>query len=178
MLNARYKAGLLAAVVVLLVFSGAVRAAEPEAKGDRSKEPVRITSDRMEATGDSNLVVFKGNVKVIEEFTLYSDELQIRYGEGRDIDTITALGSVRIVQGQRKATSEKAVYDRTARVLVLTGSPTVTQCGDRVSGNKITLYIDEDRAQVEGGGDGRVRAVIMPEGGCPENAPQPDSGDE
>lgn len=156
----------LAAFVILPgAFSAASAADEP-----LSMQSVTVTSDTMEAVTGENRVIFTGNVVAVEDFTLCSDRLQIMYGKDRDVERIEADGNVRVFKDDKSSTSGRVVYDRAARILVLTGKPEVRQCTNTVKGDKITLYLDRDDALVESGqsgeGGGRVRAVIMPDKGC------------
>ena len=170
-------ASFIIALAALCVFSAAPAHAAAQAPsapaatpGKAAKHvprrPVTVTSDTMEAVTGENLVVFSGNVVAVEDFTLCSDKLTVRYGQDRDVSSIEAAGNVRIFDGDKTSTAGKAVYDRTARTLVLTGSPQVKQCTDVVRGDKITVYLDKDNAVVESNQGGRVRAVIMPDKGC------------
>lgn len=145
-------------------------AAEDPAGDEAPKKPVTIVSDTMEASSGDRLVIFRGDVVAEEDFLLCSDELRIVYGEGNEVQDITATGRVRIFYEDRVAECGVAVYDRNERKLVLTEDPVVKQCGDMVRGDRITFYLDDERALVESGGQGRVRALIMPEGKCPETA--------
>src|SRR3990170_4757040 len=56
---------------------------------------------------------------------------------------------------------EKAVYNRETRLVVLTGNPQVEQDCDVVKGDRITIFLDEDKSLIEGG-DNRVKAVVYP----------------
>jgi len=132
------------------------------------RKPINVTSDKMEADKGASVVVFKGNVVAVEDFTLCSDELYVYYDEKQEIKDIVADGNVRIYEQGKTATAGKAVYDRKNRFIVLTEDPRVVQCTDTVKGDRITVFIDEDRAMVESGGGGRVRALIMPEKKCAE----------
>ncbi|MFQ5329405.1 MAG: lipopolysaccharide transport periplasmic protein LptA [Thermodesulfobacteriota bacterium] len=131
--------------------------------GDK-KASTRITADRMDAVRGDNMVIFTGSVVVSQkDFTLHSNKLTAYYTPGgREIREIVAVGEVRIIQPDREATSGKAVYMRGERVLILTENPVVKQGNDRVSGVKITFYLDEDRSIVEGDEQKRVNAVFHP----------------
>lgn len=171
---------MLAATLILsavIGFSGPACSEEGKT-GDRvSSTPVRISSDTMEALSAERLVVFKGDVVVREEFLLCSDELYITYGEGNEVSDIVARGNVRIFHEDRTATGGEATYDRKGKTLVLTGNPVVEQCTDMVSGDKITVYLDTDRALVESESGGRVQAVIMPQKrDCTQSSKKPPSG--
>ncbi|MBW7956777.1 MAG: lipopolysaccharide transport periplasmic protein LptA [Deltaproteobacteria bacterium] len=163
----KFRTGLLMAAALLMQASVSV-AAQKKAEG-APRSPVTVTSDTMEARSGEGRVVFKGNVVAVEDFTLCSDELHVTYGDGSDIKSIEASGNVRIFQDRKSSTSAHAVYDRRERIIVLTGEPHLRQCSDSVRGEKITVYLDQENALVEGGNGGRVRAVIMPNKDCPEN---------
>ncbi|MEQ1793579.1 MAG: LptA/OstA family protein [Nitrospira sp.] len=70
---------------------------------------------------------------------------------GRSVKQIEATGHVRIEKETGNATSNKAVFDNSRRVVTLTGDPVAWEKGTRVSGEKIIIYLDEDRSVVEGG---------------------------
>ena len=127
-------------------------------------ESTTITADRMDAVRGENRVTFYGSVAVSQkEFSLKSEKVTVFYtAGGGEVSTIVAEGKVHIVQPEREATSEKAVYKRGERLLVLTGNPVVRQGKDRVGGVKITFHLDEDKSIVEGGEGRRVKAVIHP----------------
>ncbi len=143
---------------------GAIEAGASVSKGARKADrPVVVTSDSMEADRADNRVLFRGNVVAEEDFTLCGDEVLMSYGQDKDVREITASGNVRIFMADKSSTSGRAVYDRKARTIVLTESPSLVQCGNTMRGDNITYYIDEDRALDESGGDKRVRAVILPD---------------
>ncbi len=142
---------------------------EPEHGKEAVRKPITVTSDSMEAYNKKNLVIFKGNVEAIEDFTLCSDELDVHYDDARQVNDIEARGNVRIFQDDRTATSREAVFSNKERTIVLTGDPQVKQCKDTVKGDKITIYVDQKNALVEKGSGGQVQAVIMPDKkDCPE----------
>ncbi len=60
------------------------------------------------------------------------------------------------------AMGTKAVFSGKGQSITLTGNPVVRQGNSEVSGNRITFFIEEDRAVVEGGNE-RVKATIFPE---------------
>lgn len=79
----------------------------------------------------------------------------------RSICLMEATGHVVIEKDEGRATSNKAVYFVDDQKIVLTGDPVACQRGTRVSGDKITMFLDEDRSEVEGGS----QVMINPEGG-------------
>lgn len=131
----------------------------------RGDQPISINSDRLEADDATRRVRFIGQVSVRQgEFTLYAREVTIVYAEGRrEIDQVEAVGDVRILQGSRVATGERAVlYNREGRI-VLTGAARVHQGQDFIQGDEITVFLNEDRSVVSGQQGSRVNAVIHPQ---------------
>lgn len=153
--------GLWLIVVAMSYQLSAISYAAPpsSALSATESQPITITSNNMEARKKENLVIFKGDVKAEQkDYTLYSKELYVYYADGKEIKEMIATGDVRIVQLNKTATGEKAVYTRENRAVVLTGNPQVEQDCDVVKGDKITIYLDDNKSLVEG----RVRAVVNP----------------
>ncbi len=80
----------------------------------------------------------------------------------RSVSLIEATGRVKIMKEDGQATCRKAVYHGDEDKIVLTGDPVAWQKGTRVTGQKITMYLGEDRSVVEGGS----QVMIAPEGGA------------
>ena len=69
---------------------------------------------------------------------------------------------MRIDQGTRWAVGGRAVFDQTQRTLVLTENPVLHDGPNEVAGDRVVVFLDEDRSVVEGGRK-RVKAVLYPE---------------
>ena len=69
----------------------------------------------------------------------------------RSVSMIEATGSVVIEKDDGRATCRKAVYYESEEKIVLTGDPVAWQKGTRVSGERMTMYLADDRSVVEGG---------------------------
>ncbi len=165
-----------AAAVLVLVFAAPALSAEapaPPVSDDEgtpaSGGPVTVTSESMEVTGGGSIITFTGDVMARDDFLLCSDFLEIdKSGGGGDVSEIKATGRVRFVMEGKSGKSDRAVYNRAERTIILTGSAEVGQCSDRITGDSITFYLDEGRSVVEG--ENRVHAVINPDadGECVE----------
>jgi lipopolysaccharide export system protein LptA len=92
---------------------------------------------------------------------------------------IVAAGNVRIDQGPRWAVGGRAVFDQTQRTLVLTENPVLHDGPNQIAGDRVVVFLDEDRSVVEGGRQ-RVKAVLYPDqepgGGKPAVAKSPGTG--
>ncbi len=135
--------------------------------------PIHITSDKMEALNQSKTIIFTGHVVATKKnFILHSDRLEVFYNKSRVkghgaetkrvIKKIIALGHVRISKGKRIGIGQKAVYDKAAEKITIIGAAQVWEGPNRVRGDRITLFLNEDRTVVEGSGKIKVHAVVYP----------------
>ena len=158
----------ISVVLILLAVGGSLRHPAAEERDKRgfgfelkeSSQPIRIKSDGLEWDYKGHVVNFKGNVIANQEdITLYSDRLVMYYDEAtNEVTQIVAEGAVRIVQLDRRAAGEKAVFDNAEKKIVLTGRPVVKQGNNVVIGEKITIFIDRDWVEVD-----RADVTIAPE---------------
>ena len=153
-------------LLLCLLLTGPVSAADLLGSGASSDQPIDIRSDRLEANDAKKQMRFIGNVVAKQgDLTIYAQEITLYYSEGGgDIDRVEALRDVRIVQGEKVATGQKGVFHNREAKIVLTGSPRVNQGQDFISGEQITVFINEERSEVLGQEGGRVNAVFHPKG--------------
>lgn len=129
-----------------------------------SRAPIDIVSDTVEANQKENTVVFKGNVVAKQEdITLHANMVVIRYeAETKRLKDITAIGNVKIVQLDRRATGQKATFQQEENKVVLDGDAVVREGENEIRGERVIFYVDEERSIVEGGKGGRVNTRITP----------------
>lgn len=130
--------------------------------GDRG--PVHIDADAMEFDYKTKVLTYRGSVTVTQaDMTLRSDTLRVNL----DMDhpdkprEVIAEGKVRIDKGARRATGGRAVFDNAARTVTLSDQAHLQDGPNEVAGERVVVYLDEQRSVVEGGQD-RVRAVLYP----------------
>jgi lipopolysaccharide export system protein LptA len=142
--------------------------------------PIHITSDKMEVDQKQGTILFEGHVVAQQEnLTITGKKLMVvavkdkakgsktdadRSGMIDRVDHIEVDGEVKITQGDKVASCDKATYYRQAQKIVLSGNPQVSQGKDVLRGRLITLYIQEERSVVEGGAQAPVQATIYPDG--------------
>jgi len=129
-----------------------------------SRSPIDITSDTVEADQKTNTVIFKGNVVAKQEdTTLYANTLTITYDQNtKKLKEIVAVGNVKVVQLDRRATGQKATFDQDKNKAVLDGEAVVREGTNVIRGERIIFYVDEERSVVEGGKGSRVSTSITP----------------
>jgi outer membrane protein assembly factor BamD len=128
------------------------------------RKPVEISSDTMEGLENQRYMVFKGNVVVKQEdLFLLCDELTVFLEEGEDeIKKAIAKGGVKILQGDRVATSKEAIFDNAQGEIVLKGDVVVFSGSDRLRGEEVTYYLDEERVTVKGQKEKRANIIFIP----------------
>ncbi len=147
----------------------------PEKKRKSTKvtdKKLNVTSDKMVAQKNSSMVEFIGNVKATRgDAIIFADSIKVFINSDKtknqgpnDLKKIIATGNVEYTAGDRKAFADKAVYTTKDEILILTGKTAKLISGtSHVTGKKITLFRNEDKAIVESDGKTRVRAVFNPE---------------
>lgn len=156
---------------------GGVSDKQPEKQTVKSKEkdkgglgfidknkPIDIVSDTMEGFDKEKMVVFRGSVVAKQDdLYIFTDVIETYMNEeSNEISKAYAKGSVKIVKQDRTATAKEAFFDNTKGEIILTGDVVVFQGQDKVTGNVVTYYVNEDKVVVEGETEKRARAVLTP----------------
>ena len=168
---------ILCAFYLLSLLFPAVILSETALKAGDTPEsgPIVINSNTLEMNNELKVVTFKGDVNAKKDnFVINCDNMLVYYesspaasGQGDEdktkIDKIVASGNVIINRAKGgKATAEKAVYHQKDEKMVLMGNPTVEQGNDLVKGDRITIFLNEDRSIVESSEDSKVSVTISP----------------
>ena len=142
----------------------AVFAADTKTELDRN-QPIEITAQQLEVLQQQRQSIFTGDVVAKQgDMTLYADKLMVFLHKDQDqIERLEALGGVKVLQLDRIATADKAVFHQVEEILVLIGNAEVTQGKNKISGDEITLYMKENRTLIKSSKQSRVKAVIVPE---------------
>jgi lipopolysaccharide export system protein LptA len=130
-----------------------------------SSLPIEVTAEQLEADQNQRQATFIGGVVAKQgDITLYCEKLVVYSLPDQDqVDRLEAFDNVRVVQLDRTATADRAVYRQLQGTLVLYGNAKVHQGQNQVIGDEITVYLNENRSVVKSDGSGRVRAVLFPE---------------
>jgi lipopolysaccharide export system protein LptA len=142
-------------------------AAKPgdRAVGPRSNAPIVIDADRMEAFKRDGLVVFTGNVIAKQENSVQTaDRMEVYLDDkGERVLRIISTGNVKIVtEDCRTGTARRAEYYDDDQKLLLIGDAKVWQEDNVVTGERVIMFLADDRSEVEAGPQGRVKSVFYP----------------
>ena len=120
----------------------------------RDESPIQIKADEAEIINrpEGRRLIFQRNVLVRQDnVTLRSDRLEASYLKGEsEPNELIAEGQVQIVQNDRRAKCDRAVYLREASRLTCTGRAELMQGCDIIRGRLIEFDLAGDQARVEG----------------------------
>ena len=146
-----------ALVILLTLFVGATCYAEP----------IEIKSDSLLVEHQQSRAQFDRNVWLKrEDFELRCDRLVVRYKQemGGEVEQAEAYGHVTMQQGNKRGSSNEAIYQQAAGMLTLIGSAKVESPDGLVQGEKVLHNINTKKTTVLQGEDGgRARFVIEEE---------------
>jgi lipopolysaccharide export system protein LptA len=164
--------------------------AAPQKQGPGKEVPLRITAARLEADQNEGIIIFTGQVKAVYgDSTLYSDQLRVYFQSkpappqgvakpppekaeqsplgdlgAEKIDRIVARGNVRMVQEDRVATGEEAIYYKNRDEVVLTGNPQLWRAENTLKGERIIFNLKTNKMLVESSPRRRVEALLYSKG--------------
>lgn len=157
--------GVWGGVFLLLLWIPGQAAQAPAPKDPPADRPTTVTADHLEVNRKARKAIYTGNaVARTTDLTVTADRMEFLFDEKmEEVERMVATGNVHIHrQDGTKAVSERATYFVPEEKVILEGHPRAWKEGNMVSGTRMTLYLQEDRQVVEGGGSERVTAVIYP----------------
>lgn len=140
-------------------------APSPKPEEDQKNQPVTVDADQMENMQKEGLVIFTGNVVARQNNSVqYADRTEVYLDQKGDrIVRTVSLGNVRIITKDcRVGTARRAEYYDAEQRVVLIGNARVWKEDNMVTGERITIFLAEDRSVAEGSGQGRVKAIFYP----------------
>lgn len=136
---------------------------------DPTRSPVQIISDRMTYDESGKVISFVGNVKAEHgKLTLWADTLSAYLASvsgkkfsADSIDRIVAKGNVKAKRGKTEGTCGQLTYYVEKQLLKMEGDPLLKDGPNSLAGEVINFNIRENRSEVVGGGNKRVKAIFM-----------------
>jgi lipopolysaccharide export system protein LptA len=168
-------------IFTLLIFLLASPLAYSENKllNKPSDEPMEITSNRMEAFNENKLVVFSGNAMAKQgNKVLKADQLLLYYKKEPDkkdkvgtiatertgdLEKVEAKGKVSLTQGERVATGDDAIYYQDSAKIIMTGNAVLSEGKNSIKGDRVIVFLNENRGVVESNTKKQVKAIIYPQ---------------
>jgi lipopolysaccharide export system protein LptA len=164
-------------LILLLCQPGGAAGETKQIPRIEKNQPIQIVSDRLEAFNEKKMVVFSGNAVATQGArTIRADRLTLHYkednktpgrpaavGEGTgDLERVEAKGRVTITEGERIVTGEEAVFEQDIQKITMTGGAVLREGANIVRGDRIVVFLNENRGVVESSENRRVTATIYP----------------
>jgi lipopolysaccharide export system protein LptA len=123
-----------------------------------------IEADKLDVYKAKGEAFFQGNVVATKpDMTIKSKTMKIYYNNAtKQLKQMVADGNVSIKMKDpekgpdRDATCKQAIYQYEEKKIILIGDVVIIRGQDRLTGQKVTLFIEGDRQEVEGGPGKRV----------------------
>jgi lipopolysaccharide export system protein LptA len=150
-------------------------------------QPMKINSDTLEVRDKEKVATFSGNVHLVQgDTTLRSNSLVVFYegdsvaspakpapgaaggatpASSHQIRRVEAKGGVIVVQKDQTATGDNGMFDMRANTVTLLGNVVISQNGNVVKGDRLTVDMTTGVSRVECDkvpGACRVQALILP----------------
>ncbi len=93
---------------------------------------------------------FTGGVTATRaDVTLTCQTLTVSFASADRVRQATCEGAVTVTQGARRAEGSRAELDADSGEIVLTGEPVISEGSNRMRGERITLWLDDERVRCE-----------------------------
>lgn len=168
-------------IIILAICLSFVPLFHGEILAKDNDSPTRITSEKMEVDNKKNIIIFTGKVFVTkgrieiraDKLILHPDNKKTEsknndaaktnlLGTGK-MQKIIATGNVFMNQDRKKfATGDKLNFDDKNRIAILTGNAKAWEGKNQVIGDKIIMYLNEDKTIVHGAKNKRVHVTLHP----------------
>ncbi|WP_374633714.1 lipopolysaccharide transport periplasmic protein LptA [Paracoccus sp. (in: a-proteobacteria)] len=128
-----------------------------------TKQPVEVTAQQLSVDQKTGKATFSGKVVIVQgQMRLAADRVTVSYAQGDQsrISALRAEGNVTMVSGEDAAEARAADYDVESGNVILTGDVLLTQSGNVLAGEKVTVDLETGTANASG----RVRSVLQPGG--------------
>lgn len=164
MISFARQAGL--AIVFLMSFFGVVWAQGTSiALGGLNADPsapVEVRADSLSVDQATGEAIFEGNVVIGQgALRIAAGRVEIVYGEGQgQITRLSATGGVTFTTDTEAAEAERAEYDISGGVIVLSGSVLLTQGASAISADRMVINLESGTAQISG----NVRTLLQQSG--------------
>lgn len=139
-----------------------------------SDKPLAIQSEELEAVeeGGARRLLFTRSVHVTQgDLSVHSNRLEAYYPKGSEQpDRLVADGQVRVQQGDRKMSCNRATYYQLEERLLCVGAAELREGENQVRGDQIEIFFEQDKIRVKGGAVVNVTPRKKEKAGAPAPA--------
>ena len=143
--------------VMLLLLLGAGVVGQAETAPDQQGQTV-ITADTLVFDYKRSIAVFEGSVRVVDpQVTLTCEKLYVYFDDNNQITSVVARENVYVVQDDRRARAERAVYRASDGSIVLTENARLYRGVEELRGDEIQIFTHSERVIAK-----PARLVVLP----------------
>lgn len=146
------------------LIAGMAHAEDVRATGSAAEgaPPLHIDADAAEWDLKGHTARFTAHVRVTRgPVTLTADQLDVRYTANNRVDVVSATGHVVVTRGERVARADRATLTAGDGRVVLTGAPTLTEGINALTGDRIEVYLDQEKATCAGAAGAPCRLTVQ-----------------
>ena len=156
---------LRSAVLILFIFTATSFGATISSQISK-KQPLNITSDKVEIIRNKNEIIFINNVKAVQEkFTLYANKMIVKYKEVPDkkieIQTIKTEKNVKFITDKIVATGNEGFYNVSKNLITLKNDVKATESGITVIAEEFEYDITTGKTKIIGNKKQNERVTII-----------------
>lgn len=130
-------------------FDGFIQRLEQMKTVQRQTGETLLTSQTLVFDYDHRFVRMDEQVRVVDDHgVLETQSLIGRFSASNEVESIEATGGVSISSNGREAQAGTAIYDYLSGIVELQGLATVSEGGNRLSGERIRFWIKGDRKMI------------------------------
>lgn len=112
--------------------------------------PLEIAAPQSDWDLRARVARFTGGVTATRaDVTMTADTLTVSFKSADRLERAVAEGGVRVVQGARRAEGATAELTVESGEIVLTGAPVLSEGPNRMTGERITLWLDDERVRCD-----------------------------
>jgi lipopolysaccharide export system protein LptA len=113
--------------------------------------PLEVTAARSTWDLRTRTVVLEGEVVALRGATrMTCEQATVLFDEDQRVSRVDAAGGVRLTQAERTATADTAVLEASAGRITMRGHASLQEGGNRMEGEPIVVFLDDDRVECEG----------------------------
>ncbi|MEI6892843.1 MAG: LptA/OstA family protein [Pontiella sp.] len=116
---------------------------------ERKPGQTLLTGESLVLDHDLRYVQMKKNVVVVDDQgTLKTENLMGRFSISNEVEFVEASGGVELVSSNRTASAQQVIYNYSSGFVQLEGKAVVSDGANRLSGERIQLWIKGDRKMI------------------------------
>jgi lipopolysaccharide transport protein LptA len=133
----------------------------------RAEEKTVITSETLLFDYKRSIAVFEGKVRVEDaQVTMTCAKLYVYFNSTNEIDSVVARENVHVVQGDRHAKANHAVYRASDGSITLTEGARLFRGSEELRGDEIQIFTDSEKVIAK-----PARLIVTPGRGLKELSP-------